>query len=284
MRFNLIILIEWYHLNVRFFKTKEYKGWRRLVFSTAARHAAHYDSPQSIYYEGEGLICDFYFYSLPDLETLIGSLNEEFLAFIHHSVYPEYHYSFSPVRLTYTPMLVMSFHYNEVKTDSSEHSVARSITSVTTFADIGDPEVFFRTIENRRLFDEVKPCKCHIADRAEHPDHDNYIYLSLTLRSMFDGRGTTNGLPVLGLYFIEDEGSDIVEYENHVYQWNKVLLGIENPFDAFIDLRLGNSLNKVYVWLSPDQVEGFKACLAIKYKKTMNIWDRNGVKYSYRLE
>jgi hypothetical protein len=90
---------------------------------------------------------------------------------------------------------VLSRAYIATDSESPEQSNAGSFVSGVIFASISTPEIFFRLVEDLQVFEEVKPCICHIADAAMYKeldgDMENRFYFSQDLHSMFDGRQTT---------------------------------------------------------------------------------------------
>lgn len=152
--------------------------------------------------------------------------------------------------------------------------------------------MYFRLVEEQQVFEEIKPCGCHIADAALYKqfdaDMDNRLYFSQDLHSMFDGRQTTDSLPHVGVYFVSFDGRETVKYDGVERQYDKVTIGFETPYQGTmqkIHFKKGSCVveGSMQTFVHVHSHQKFKHFLDLKYSKTSNAWDSRDVSYTHKI-
>jgi hypothetical protein len=156
--------------------------------------------------------------------------------------------------------------------------------------------VFFRLIEKPAMFGYCNPTSCHIADKKDHIEFDkcpdNRLYLSQEIHFMFDGYQTIltgmlkKKVPLFGIYFVRDEGEEIIEFNSVRYRRHKIIVafetvqsgvaeGINFKDGSFVEGGIWHTYIHVY---DPKKV---KLYLTLKYNKTAKRWDDDEITYQH---
>lgn len=210
------------------------KGWRSEIYRLSSFHCGYYESStDSIKYEDVTLHCCLWFRDPDKMRLFVEDVTSSHNSFCRHlSVLqvPTLDLSMKRPPTSLTPVMTSSYNASDSKlpdlTEANDYqSNNGSVVSVST------PGIFVRLIEDAQVFEELKPCSCHIADKALYPDYDhdseNRLYMSQDQHSRFDGRQTNDSLPHFGIYFVSFDGKEVVEFED---EYDKVTVGSEIPY------------------------------------------------------
>ena len=298
---SLMLTVEHQYCSLKFccIDTRKVKGWRKELFRLCSDSFGYYENPStSISYEGVNLICHVWFEKVEYMRSFYENVRKGHECFCEGACCPRLEFGdidFSLKRAPYSLSPVLSGAYIANDSESPEQSEAgyRSILSGVSFASASTPDVYFRLVEQQHVFEEIKPCGCHIADAAMYKefdgDMDNRLYFSQDLHSMFDGRQTTDSLPHVGVYFVSFDGRETVEYGGQELLYDRVTIGFETPYQGTrhkISFKEGSSLveGSMHTCVHVRSHEKFKHFLDLKYSKTSNAWDSRNISFKHKID
>jgi hypothetical protein len=151
--------------------------------------------------------------------------------------------------------------------------------------------------EKPGLFKFYRPTSCHIAGKKDFPEYDqdpdNRLYLSQPVHFLFDGYQTTDTgnltkkYPPFGIYFVRDEGEEVIEFHSVRYHMHKIIIAFETVVDGVVEsinFKDGSFVeNGVWhTYIHVNNPEHVKLYLTLKYLKTAQKWDKVGIEYQHR--
>lgn len=274
------------------------RGWRSEVFRLCSENFGYYeDKKNSISYQEFALNCCVWFESVSNMRSFIEKLRTSHQSFCRHCPPLDLgdDIDFTMKRPPSDLIPILTLHYTPNDSTSPDCSNAidyQSDMSHVSVVSVSKPHVFFRLVEDSQVFEDIKPCSCHIADAALYQayDHDeeNRLFLSQDLRSRFDGRQTSDSLPHVGIYFVSFDGREIVEYEGVPYELDRVTVAFEIPYPGVMELikfKRGSFVvdGVMHTFLHVQSHVKLKHFLDLKYSSTMIKWDENRIQYHHHI-
>lgn len=192
---------------------------------------------------------------------------------------------------------VMTMDYTKWNSTSPEYTPVQSVATDVSAANASDAEVFFRLIEKPGLFTYYNPTSCHIADKKDYPEYDenpdNRLYLSQPVHYLFDGYQTassgklTKKYPYLGIYFVRDEGQEVVEFNGVNYHMHRIIIAFEaigRGLTSIINFKEGSFVENgiMHTHIHVNNADQVKLFLSLKYRKTAKKWDEQEIEYQHR--
>jgi hypothetical protein len=305
---------EYFNVSAIFPRTIEIKGWRKEFMKLCCHWVAYCERGGSIHYVDHSLHADLWFKEEGNMLRFINevtlshntfcSLYPEIERFINRvtvshntfcSLYPEieWNYSCEPRQSPYLiPVMIKDYRSND--SSSPEHTDIPFHESSSSVVSISLAKVYFRLVEDESEFFDIKPTSCHIADMALLNDHDssdvdNRLYLTQALHSRFDGMQTSDSIPHVGIYFVENAGKEEVTYGGAQYTMDRIIVGFEIPFEgvaAKIKFKPGTYRQGdiYYTHIHVINACNVKKYLDLKYHNTMNRWDARGIQFNHRID
>ena len=257
---------------------------------------AYYESPETsvIYGDDMSLTAKMWFKSEENLRTFINKVGDTHLTYrLPTPIVWEYDFEAAAAPRVRP---VMTMDYTKGDSSSPDYTPVQSAATDVSAANASDAEVYFRLIEKPGLFTYYNPTSCHIADKKDFPEHDedpdNRLYLSQPVHYLFDGYQTassgklTKKYPYVGIYFVRDEGKEVVEFNGVKYHMHRIIIAFEaiaNGVTSCINFKEGsfteNGIMHTYIHVNnADQVKLF---LSLKYRKTAKKWDEQEIEYHH---
>jgi hypothetical protein len=268
------------------------------VFDIASECFAYYESPVTsvAYSQDRSLQIQLWFKTEENLRTFVNKVGE---VHTYYRLPPPIEWNITYEAVETPPLLhpVMKMDYLKGASSSPEYTPQQSHASDVSAANASNAEVYFRLIERPNLFAFYNPTSCHIADKSDFPDYDkdpdNRLYLSQPVHYLFDGYQTaetgnlTKKYPLFGVYFVRDEGEEVIEFHSVRYHMHKIIIAFETVARGVaetINFKAGSFVeNGVWhTYIHVNNPEHVKLYLTLKYLKAAKKWDKVGIKYQHR--
>ena len=116
--------------------------------------------------------------------------------------------------------------------------------------------------------------------------------MSQPVHYLFDGYQTassgklTKKYPYLGIYFVRDEGKEVVELNGVKYHMHKIIIAFEaigSGVTSSINFKEGSFVENgiMHTHIHVNDADQVKLFLSLKYRKTAKKWDMQEIEYQH---